>query len=110
MSGAVFAGQLRRRVTLQIPTATIDASGSQSRVYGNGPQVWAHIRTLRMSAHYGPDRPEGMVTHHIIFRAIANFQAGYRFEWAGRIFETLSFETCEGLPVFMRAYCQEVQP
>jgi len=59
MSGAVFAGQLRRRVTLQIPTAMIDASGFQSQVYGNGPQVWAHIRTLRLSAHYGPDRPEG---------------------------------------------------
>ena len=110
MSGAVFAGQLRRRVSLQIPSITIEDTGFQSRVYGNGPQVWAHIRTLRLSARYGPDRPEGVVTHHITFRAIAGFQAGYRFELGGRVFETLSFEICEGLPIFMRACCQEIQP
>lgn len=110
MSGPVFAGQLRRRVTLQIPSETIDDSGVLSRVYETGPQVWAHIRTLRLSARYGPERPEGVVTHHLTFRAIAGFQAGYRFDWGGRVFETLSFEICEGLPSFMRACCQEIQP
>ena len=110
MSGAVFAGQLRRRVSLKIPSATIDDTGFQSRVYGDGPQVWAQICALRLSARYGPDRPEGVVTHHITFRTIAGFQAGYRFEWGGRVFETLSFEICEGLPAFMRAYCLEIQP
>ena len=110
MSGALFVGQLRRRVSLQIPSITIDDTGFQSRVYGNGQQVWAHIRALRLSARYGPDRPEGVVTHHITFRTIAGFQAGYRFQLGGRVFETLSFEICEGLPAFMRAYCQEIQP
>ena len=110
MSGALYVGQLRRRLSLQVPSETVDDTGFRSRVYGNGPQVWAHIRTLRLSARYGPDRPEGVVTHHITFRAIAGFQAGYRFELGGRVFEALSFETCEGLPAFMRAFCQEIQP
>ena len=110
MSGAVFVGQLRRRATVQIPAMTMDEAGCESRVYGDGPQVWAHIRTLRLSARYGPDRPEGVVTHYVTFRAMAPFQAGYRLAVGGRLFEVLSFEICEGLPVFMRAYCQEIQP
>jgi len=110
MSGALLAGQLRRRLTLQTPTTMTDASGVQSRSYGNGPQVWAHIRTLRLSSAYGPDRQEGVVTHHITFRALGAFGAGYRFALGARVFEVLSFETCEGVPLFMRAYCQEIQP
>ena len=110
MSGALLAGQLRRRVTLQSPTTTSDASGVQSRSYVNGQQVWAHIKTLRLSSTYGPDRQEGVVTHHITFRSLAAFGAGYRFVLGARIFEVLSFKTCDGVPLFMRAYCQEIQP
>ena len=110
MSGALLAGQLRRRLTLQSPTTMTDGSGVQSRSYGNGQQVWAHIRTLRMSSTYGPGRQEGVVTHHITFRALAAFGAGYRFLLGARVFEVLSFETCDGVPLFMRAYCQEIQP
>ena len=110
MSGALLAGQLRRRVTLQSPTMITDGSGVQFRSYGNGQQVWAHIRTLRLSSNYGPDRQEGVVTHHITFRAIAAFGAGFRFVLGARIFEVLAFDTCEGVPVFMRAFCQEIQP
>ena len=110
MSGALLAGQLRRRLTLQSPTTMTDGSGVQSRSYGNGQQVWAHIRTLRMSSTYGPGRQEGVVTHHITFRALAAFGAGYRFVLGARVFEVLSFEICDGVPVFMRAYCQEIQP
>jgi len=110
MSGAVLAGQLRRRVTLQIPVLTTDVSGSQSRAFGSGRQVWAHIRTLRLSSQYGPDRQEGVVTHHITFRSIGGFVSGSRFLLGTRVFEVLSFETCDGVPVFIRAYCQEIQP
>lgn len=110
MSGAVPAGHLRRRLTLQVPVMTIDASGSQTRTYANGPQVWAHIRTLRLSSQYMPDRQEGVVTHHITFRAMASFVSGARFVFGTRMFEVLSFETCDGVPVFIRAYCQEIQP
>ena len=110
MSGALLAGQLRRRVTLQSPTMITDSSGVQFRSYANGQQVWAHIRTLRLSSTYGPDRQEGVVTHHITFRAIAACGAGYRFVLGARVFEVLSFETCDGVAVFMRAYCQEIQP
>ena len=110
MSGAFFAGQLRRRLTLQIPSVTSDTFGFQIRSYVNGQQLWAHIRTLRLSSRYGADRPEGVVTHHITFRALSAFGAGFRFVLGARVFEVLSFETCEGLPLFMRAYCQEIQP
>ena len=110
MSGALLAGHLRRRVVLQSPTTTSDGSGVQSRSYGNSQQVWAHIRTLRLSSTYGPDRQEGVVTHHITFRAIAACGAGYRFVLGARVFEVLSFETCDGVPGFMRAYCQEIKP
>ena len=98
------------RLTLQSPTTMTDASGVQSRSYVNGQPVWAHIRTLRLSSTYGPDRQEGVVTHHITFRALAALGAGYRFVMGAQIFEVLSFETCEGVPLFMRAYCQEIQP
>jgi head-tail adaptor len=110
MSGAVFTGQLRRRVTLLMPVSTIDNSGFQSRIYTNGPQIWAHIRTVQMAGRYGADRQEGLVTHHITFRSLSPFGAGYRFVLGARIFEVVSFQDCEGLPCFMRAYCQEIQP
>ena len=110
MSGAVFAGQLRRRVILLTPTSTIDSAGRQQRAYANGPQIWAHIKALAQSVRYDADRREGVVTHHITVRATANFDAGFRILFGQRVFEVLSFEICEGVPQFVRAYCQETQP
>ncbi len=110
MSGAVFTGQLRRRVMLLIPVASVDASGFLSRAYSNGPLIWAHIRPLQMAGRYGADRQEGLVTHHITCRSLSSFGAGYRFALGSRIFDVVSFQDCEGTPSFMRAYCQEIQP
>ena len=110
MSGAIPAGQLRHRLTLKIPVTTIEGFGAQTRAFPRGQLVWAHIRTLRLSSQYGADRQEGFVTHHITLRAIGSLVSGSRFELGTRVFEVLSFEACEGVPLFIRAYCQEIQP
>ena len=110
MSGAVFAGQLRRRVILQIPKTTTELSGFQPRIYVDGPQVWVHIKPVRNFERFFAERPQGVVTHHITLRSLPDFSAGFRFVLGARVFHTLSFEDCEGVPAFIRAYCEEVQP
>ena len=110
MSGAVFVGQLRRRVSLQTPASTTDDSGFRSTQFVSGPQIWAQIRPLQMSGRYAADRLEGVVTHDLVFRAIPDFKAGCRFVYGARIFNVISFEECEGLPLFIRASCEEIVP
>ena len=110
MSGGALAGRMRWRVVVQVPRTTSDIAGFQPRSYVNGSQIWAHIRPIASASRYVAERSVGVVTHQVTFRKLAAFGVGYRFVLGARVFEALSFEECDGVPLFTRANCEEIQP
>jgi hypothetical protein len=101
---------MRWRVVVQVPRTTSDIAGFQPRSYVNGSQIWAHIRPIASASRYVAERSVGVVTHQVTFRKLAAFGVGYRFVLGARVFEALSFEECDGVPLFTRANCEEIQP
>lgn len=110
MNRRPYLGRLNALVTVEIPQDALDAGGATRRSFSVYGQVWAQIKPIRLFMRAEAGRQSGVVSHMIIFRAIAGFSCDWRLRRGDRMFLVDSFDDGDEVSGFTRALCQEVRP
>jgi head-tail adaptor len=85
------AGNLDRRLVLEVPAETDDGAGGVTRGYATVATVWAQVTPVRARADAAADSLAALVTHRIVVRAPRTLNTLNRFRDGMRIFRVVAF-------------------
>ena len=83
-------GEMRERVTVQVPTRSANSMGETTLAWGDSTTVWASVNgvSAREALEYG--QQSVTVTHRVRMRYIATLTQQDRLVWRGRILDIVS--------------------
>lgn len=83
----IRAGQLRERVTIQVPVRVSDGGGGQAETWAGidgNPTVRAMVTPVREREQVEAQRNESQVTHRVVLRFRADVTNRHRLLWLAR--------------------------
>lgn len=85
----IHAGELRERVTIQVPTTSRSASGAARLGWANGATVWAKVSTMSGREVLQAMQSNVIVTHRLYLRFRPDINAETRLLWRGQTLEVV---------------------
>jgi len=82
----VRAGELRHRLTIEIPQRLSDGAGGAIVTWAQVASIWAHIKPVSARELRAAEQRAEKLTHKIILRYRSDINATMRLVGAGRIF------------------------
>jgi len=86
VSGAINAGALRHRVSLQQSTLTADGGGGATLAWTTVATVWAAIQPLKGRERQRAEQIESPLTHRVTIRHRDGVTAAMRVLFGARVF------------------------
>lgn len=86
MSVSVRAGELRKRVEIQLPFETKDSFGAVSSAWATQAQRWAEVLPVKANESAIADQVTGRLTHRITMRFYNGLTMRHRIKLGGRLF------------------------
>ena len=110
------AGQLRKRLTIQMQSITVDSYGERDVVWRDDKEVWGSIKPIRGMEYHSAHQIESAVTHRIEIRYTTlsddtritpNNRVKYTDAQGDRFFNIQSVINPEERNIFLQLMCIE---
>lgn len=101
-------GELRERVTIQTPTASVSSIGESSLSWATVRTVWASVNGVSSREALVDGQQESRVTHRVRMRYVAGLKHTDRFIWRSRTLQIVSLLEYEHRSEHV-AVCEEVE-
>ena len=85
----IHAGELRERITVQVPSTTKSASGAPRLGWKNVGTVWAKVNSLSGREVLQAMQSNVIVTHRIYMRFMFDINTESRIIWRGQTLEVV---------------------
>ncbi len=104
------AGELRRRLVLEVATETPDGAGGATRTWTPVESVFARVEPRRRRERVEHGRHVGLVTHRVTLRRSGSVARGTRFAEGATRYRVLAVEDFDPQRRFLVCLCEEEQP
>lgn len=85
----LHAGEMRERITIQVPSATRTAGGAARLGWKDAATVWAKVNSLSGREVLQSMQANVIVTHRIYMRFLPDVNAETRILWRGQTLEVV---------------------
>jgi SPP1 family predicted phage head-tail adaptor len=99
-------GEMRERVTVQVPTQVNNSLGEATFTWSDLTTVWASVNGVSSREALVDGQQETRVTHRVRLRYLDALRHTHRFSWRGRILQIVSLLEYENRSEHV-ALCQE---
>ena len=106
-NGALKAGRLRHRVTLQSAADTADGGGGFTTVWSDVATVWASIEPLKGRERLFAQQLESPVSHRVTLRHRSGVTTAMRVKFGSRILNIRSVINAEERDRALELLCEE---
>ena len=83
-------GKLRERVTVQIPSGSVNALGETVLAWNDSTAVWASVEGVSAREALALGQQETVVTHRVRLRYLPGLTQQMRFAWRSRTLNIVS--------------------
>ncbi len=100
-------GDLRQRLTLEMPSRTGDGGGGANETWVTVAELWAALRPLSGAERLEADSISGRVTHEVWIRHLSGVTPQMRFRLDTRLFDIRAVIDVEERNKFLRCQVEE---
>lgn len=103
-------GELRERVTIQVPATVLDATGSSTVTYSDLATVWARVVTVRAPEDEVAERQAMLALYAVTIRSRPGILPTYRFLWRSRPLQIVDMRQPDEQRRFLVFGCRDAEP
>lgn len=103
-------GELRERVTIQVPATVLDEIGASSVTYSALATVWARVRTVRAPEDEVAERQAMLAVYEVTIMSRTGILPTYRLLWRGRPLQIVDMRQPDEQRRFLVLGCRDAEP
>lgn len=103
-------GELRHRLTLEMPVNTADDIGGFRQTWLSVAEVWAAIDTRSANEQFEAQRRESSFTHRITIRWRPDVNGAMRLSGDGKAYRILAVHDADHRRRYLTCLCEETGP
>lgn len=100
-------GELRERVTVQVPAQVNNALGEATFTWSDSTTVWASVNGVSSREALADGQQETRITHRVRMRYLSGLKHTHRFVWRSRVLQIVSLLEYDNRSEHV-AVCEEI--